>query len=66
MAFVRWFEETTIGDEWRDFLDRVPISRVYEVADEARRRAARWLDFASRLEGKATRQPEVPLSLLVR
>jgi hypothetical protein len=31
----------------------VPLSRIYEVADEARRRAAFWIAFADRVEGRA-------------
>lgn len=49
-TFVGWFERTTIKEEWRSFLAGIPLSRVYEVADEARRRAAAWTEFASRIE----------------
>jgi hypothetical protein len=33
-------------------LGSVPLSKVYEVADEARRRASCWADFAQALEGR--------------
>jgi ParB-like chromosome segregation protein Spo0J len=49
-SFARWFERTSIGDEWPAFVMGIPISRIYEVADEARRRAAAWLEFASTVE----------------
>jgi ParB-like chromosome segregation protein Spo0J len=52
-GFAKWFDRTDIGDEPRDFVSGIPISRIYEVADEARRRAAAWLAFASLLEGRA-------------
>jgi hypothetical protein len=51
-GFANWFERTDIGDESRDFLLGIPISRIYEIADEARRRASAWLAFASVLEGR--------------
>ena len=59
--FVRWFDRTTIDDdEWRLRAEHVPLSRVYEIADEARRRADTWIRFARALEartGKPTGQP---------
>jgi ParB-like chromosome segregation protein Spo0J len=51
-GFVSWFHRTAIQDEWRGFLDGIPISRVYEVADEARRRATEWSEFATLLESR--------------
>jgi ParB-like chromosome segregation protein Spo0J len=48
--FRKWFGRTGIGEEWRDYVDAIPISRAYDVGDEARRRAKQWLDFASALE----------------
>jgi ParB-like chromosome segregation protein Spo0J len=55
--FVRWFERTSIGGEWADFVSGIPISRVYQVADEARRRAAEWLDLAVAVEARV-RNPQ--------
>ncbi len=49
-AFAEWFRLTDITDEWRTHVHAIPISRVYEVADEARRRAAEWLAVASVVE----------------
>jgi len=54
-GFGAWFDRT-----WIDLptclahLDGVPLSRVYEIADESRRRAQAWADFASALEGRPT------------
>jgi transposase-like protein len=50
--FAAWFEAVSIGDEWREYLHAVPLSRVYEVADEASRRASSWSRFAQSLEGR--------------
>lgn len=54
-AFVDWFESTNIGDE-RCRADEVPLSRIYEIADEARRRAAFWTEFADLVERRARRR----------
>jgi AraC-like DNA-binding protein len=55
--FVEWFDCTAVtADDVSEHLGTVPLSRVYEVADEARRRAERWLRFAEAVEGRARRQ----------
>jgi ParB-like chromosome segregation protein Spo0J len=51
-AFARWLARTRISD-WRQHVGAVPLSRVYEVADEARQRAAYWQQFALALEARA-------------
>jgi ParB-like chromosome segregation protein Spo0J len=51
--FVKWFSSTDVTEEWHDFVWSVPLGRVYEVVDEARRRAAAWTSFASLLESRA-------------
>jgi ParB-like chromosome segregation protein Spo0J len=48
--FVRWFRDTDVRDEWRHHVWTIPVGRIYDVADEARRRAQSWSDFASMLE----------------
>jgi hypothetical protein len=48
--FAAWFETSAPGEEWRRYLAAVPLSRIYEVADEARGRAAAWSSFAQSLE----------------
>jgi ParB-like chromosome segregation protein Spo0J len=52
-AFATWFERTRLSDEWLEFVEDIPLSRIYEIADEARRRADHWVTFASTLEGRA-------------
>ena len=52
-AFLAWFQSSEVGDEWSNHLDAVPLSRVYEIADESRRRARVWLEFADALEGRS-------------
>jgi hypothetical protein len=53
--FARWFTSTAVDDEWRGYAEAIPISRVYEIADEGRRRAAIWTDFARNIESRADR-----------
>jgi ParB-like chromosome segregation protein Spo0J len=55
-VFAAWFDRTQLADEWHDFVNEIPLSRVYEVADEARRRASQWSIFASTLEERARGQ----------
>jgi hypothetical protein len=51
-VFLGWFESTDVADEWAIHARAVPLSRVYQVADEARRRARVWQQFAEALEGR--------------
>jgi ParB-like chromosome segregation protein Spo0J len=55
--FVDWFEATSVDDAdlW-EHASAVPRSRVYEIADEARRRAAVWTRFAEQLEGQVCKR----------
>lgn len=55
--FVEWFDATMVarGDVY-EHSGTVPLSRVYEVADEARRRAECWLRFADAVEGRVRRR----------
>ncbi len=54
---MQGFDATAVDsvDRWKH-VGVVPLSRVYEVADEARRRAAFWLGFAETLEGRVRRR----------
>jgi ParB-like chromosome segregation protein Spo0J len=54
--FVDWFEATSVEelDPWR-YLDAIPLSRVYEIADIARQRADFWARFAKALETRVRR-----------
>lgn len=55
-SFAAWFDSFAIDEEWRDHIREVPLSRVYEVADEARRRAKQWSQMARALEERAGRR----------
>ncbi len=51
--FARWFADSHIGEEWQRYVRNIPLGRVYEVVDEARRRASAWTAFARILESRA-------------
>jgi ParB-like chromosome segregation protein Spo0J len=55
--FIEWFDNSAVedADHWTH-VGNVPRSRIYEVADEARRRAAFWRQFADSLEGQVRRR----------
>jgi hypothetical protein len=52
--FVDWFDAHNLaGDaDWKPFVDAIPVSRVYEVADAARRCADIWRRFATAVESR--------------
>jgi hypothetical protein len=50
---LEWFERTEPGDDPYHYVTSVPLSRVYEMADEARRRATFWNEVAREFEGRA-------------
>jgi ParB-like chromosome segregation protein Spo0J len=56
VRFAAWFDRSSVqqGDLWEQ-VDAVPLSRVYLVADEARRRAKFWEDFADAVEARTRR-----------
>ena len=49
---VSWLDDTDPSGDLESFALGVPLSRVYELADEARRRAGRWAAFAEVLESR--------------
>jgi ParB-like chromosome segregation protein Spo0J len=52
--FVEWFAARDLEDaDWQRYVDAIPISRVYEVADRCRRRSESWRAFATALEDRA-------------
>lgn len=55
LAFVNeWLDRTALSAaDVRSCLSMTPLVRVYEVADECRRRALAWADLASGLEDRA-------------
>lgn len=50
--FANWFTSNQVGDEWHNFIWAIPLGRLYDVVDEARRRAMIWTSFASVLESR--------------
>jgi len=52
VEFASWFRSNAVGEDWRRHVWAVPLGHVYEVVDEARRRAACWTSFASLLESR--------------
>jgi len=49
--FARWLSSTDVDDDhWRPYVWTIPVGRIYEIVDEARRRARCWASFASLLE----------------
>jgi ParB-like chromosome segregation protein Spo0J len=51
--FAEWFERTNIDDDVLTFVAQIPVGRIYQVADEARRRGEQWLQLAATLEVRA-------------
>jgi ParB-like chromosome segregation protein Spo0J len=59
--FAEWFDRLAVDEEeWSQYLDAVPLSRVYEVSEVARSRAQIWAGFADALEQRA-RSGRAPL-----
>ena len=54
--FAEWFGRTDVAADWRCYVTSVPLSRVYEIADEARRRAQAWGEFADMVEQRVRRK----------
>jgi hypothetical protein len=56
-TFTDWFDGNDVDEGTvRRYVESVPLSRVYVVADEARRRASIWQLFASLVEGRTRRR----------
>jgi hypothetical protein len=60
--FSAWFAARAVDAEWQSHAGAVPLSRVYEVADQARARARAWQSFAQMLERRAMREAPGPLT----
>jgi ParB-like chromosome segregation protein Spo0J len=54
-AFLSWFNQTAVTARDLARVKTVPLSRVYELADEARRRADLWLRLARALEARSAK-----------
>jgi len=50
--FAAWFDAGAQSIEWTRFVERVPLSRAYSVADQARAYAEAWRSFAEALEAR--------------
>ncbi len=50
--FASWFDATKVDGDYLKYVPEVPLSRVYEIADEAHRRSAAWTEFAKALEAR--------------
>lgn len=56
-ALLAWLQRTEVRDEeWESLLDELPLSRLYVVAEEARRRAQTWSRMASDAETLARKR----------
>lgn len=54
--FAAWFDAAAASGEWARYVQAVPLSRIYEVSDQARAYARSWVAFADAVEGR-TRAP---------
>jgi predicted trehalose synthase len=53
---VSWLDRTAVTlEDLRAHLGSLPLSRVYEIADECRRRARTWSEMADVLEARVRR-----------
>jgi hypothetical protein len=51
---LAWMQDRLVrADEWAGYVDRLPLSRAYLVADLARSCSSEWLAFAEAIEGRA-------------
>lgn len=53
--FLGWFERTAVSDGDLAWVDSVPLSRVYVIAEEARHRSETWQALARALESRPKR-----------
>jgi ParB-like chromosome segregation protein Spo0J len=51
--FAAWFDSGSLALEWTRFVEAVPLSRVYEISDQARAYGAAWRQFAEVLERRS-------------
>lgn len=50
--FASWFDAGARSIDWPRFVDVVPLSRAYSIADQARTYAEAWRSFAEALESR--------------
>jgi hypothetical protein len=58
-SFTVWFSRTEVDDEWLRYVRELPLSRTYDIADEARQRARKWTMIAEAIEGRARQGQQV-------
>ena len=56
VSFLEWLDRTGVHGDQTERAHSVPISRTYEIADEARRRADWWRALAETLESSVRRR----------
>ena len=56
VSFLEWLDRTGVHGDQAERALSVPISRTYEIADEARRRAQWWRVLAETLESSVRRR----------
>jgi hypothetical protein len=58
-SFAVWFSRTDVDDEWLRYVRDLPLSRTYDIADEARQRARKWMEIAEAVESRARQGQQV-------
>ena len=58
-SFAVWFSRTDVDDEWLRYVRELPLSRTYDIADEARQRARKWMKIAEAVESRARQGQQV-------
>lgn len=57
-TFADWFDDHNIQtDDWVELITDLPLGRLYEIIDEARRRSQVWTQLAERLEERVRNSP---------
>ncbi len=49
---LKWLESASVVDRWPDYVELIPLGRIYELADEAMRLSEQWVSFARTLEAR--------------
>jgi hypothetical protein len=56
-AFVEWLDAHQIkATDWEPLIDRLPVSRLFMLADQAREQARQWERLSSALDQQARRR----------
>ena len=49
---LKWLESASMIQRWPDYVDLIPLGRIYELADEAMGLSEQWVSFARALEAR--------------